>query len=188
MSSRICYYYGAPNKSHDKVPEECIKKYVTLHRKNDAIIPDILVYNQPGDHNAGGEGARFVESIYDIKTMRIDKAQSFYSETKKRNFRRAVDAKVIRVRKEYQTRSEKLDTKCGEGYTNHPFSEALEKKFNSGGVHPVVFCAFGEINVETEQLIKRCAKYAASKCENSHVTPLSNTLQKGTAYQVANVM
>jgi len=48
-----------------------------------------------------------MEAIYDIKTLRIDKRQAFYSETRKRNFRRAVDTKVLRVRKDYMTRAEK---------------------------------------------------------------------------------
>jgi len=65
-----------------------------------------------------------------------------------------------------------------------PFSGALKNHFNSGGVHPVVFGAFGETNQATMRMIKKCAKYAAARSENSDVTPLSNTLQKGTAYHV----
>ena len=81
-------------------------------------------------------------------------------------------------------RAEKLDEKCASNYTTHPFAEALKNHFHSGGVHPLVFGAFGETNKATERLIKACAKYGASRMENSDVTPLSNTMQKGTAYHV----
>jgi len=171
-----------PNIFHGKIPPDCIEKYINLHQRRDAIIPDILVHNHPGDRNA--VGACHIESIYDIKTLRVDKSQAFYSETRKRNFRRAVDTKVMRVRKEYMTRAEKLDIKCGANFNTHPFSEALKNNFNLGGFHPVVFRAFGETNLETERMIKKCAKYAASRSENSDVTPLCNTLRKGTTYQV----
>jgi len=170
------------NIFHGKVPPDCIEKYINLHQRRDAIIPDILVHNHPGDRNAAG--ARHIEAIFDIKTLRIDKSQAFYSETRKRNFRRAVDTKVLRVRKEYMTRAEKLDIKCGANFNTRPFSEALKNNFNSGGVHPVVFGAFGETNIKTERMIKKCAKYAASRSKNSDVTPLCNTLRKETTYQV----
>ena len=133
----------APNIFHGKVPADCIDRYLNLHRRKDAIIPDILVHNHPSDNNAAG--ARNMEAIFDIKTLRIDKNEDFYSETR-RTFRRAVDTKVERVRRSYMLAAEKLDIKCGANYTTHPFSEALKNNFNSGGVHPVVFGAFGETN------------------------------------------
>ena len=81
-------------------------------------------------------------------------------------------------------RAQNLDEKCAGNYTTHPSTEALNNHFHSSGVHPLLFGAVGETNVETEKLIKTCAKYAASWMDNSDVTPLSNTMQKGTAYQV----
>jgi len=124
-----------------------------------------------------------MEAIFDIKTLRIDKNEDFYSETR-RTFRRAVDTKVERVRRLYMLAAEKLDIKCGANYTTHPFSEALKNNFNSGGVHPVVFGAFGETNEASMRMIKKCAKYPAARSENADVTPLNNTLQKGTAYHI----
>lgn len=49
---------------------------------------------------------------------------------------------------------------------------------------PVVFVAFGKTHKSTKHIIKKCAKYDAARSEHSDVIPLSNTMQKGTAYQV----
>ena len=62
-----------PNIFHGKVPPDCIEKYVNLHQRRDAIIPDILIHDHPSDRNAAG--ASSMEAIYDIKTLRIDKQQ-----------------------------------------------------------------------------------------------------------------
>lgn len=124
-----------------------------------------------------------MEAIFDIKTLDIDKNEAFFSETM-RSFRRAVDTKVDRVRRSCMLRAEKLDIKCGANYTTHPFSGALKTQFNSGGVHPIVFGAFAETNQNSMRMIKKCAKYAAARSEISDATPLSNTMQKGTAYHV----
>ena len=124
-----------------------------------------------------------MNAIFDVRTLRIDKNGDLYTD-KRRIFRRAVDTKVMRVQRDYMMRAEKLDEKCASSYNTHPFAEALKNHFHSGGVHPLVFGAFGETNKETQRLIKTCVKNAASRMENSDVTPLSNTMQKGTAYQV----
>ena len=86
-----------------------------------------------------------------------------------------MDSKVDRVRRSYILRAEKLDIKCGVNYTTHPFSGVLKYHFNSGGVHHIVFGVLVEINQNTMRMIKKCAKYAAARSENSDVTPLSNT-------------
>ena len=88
------------------------------------------------------------------------------------------------VRRHYTRRAEKLDIKCAADYTTHPFVEALKNDYHSVGVHPMVFGAFGKTDAHTLRTIKQCAKYAAARAENSNVTPLNNTIQKGSAYQV----
>ena len=126
----------APNIYHGKVPADCIKRYLNLHHLEDAIILDILVHNHPSDTNS--VGARNMKAIFDIKTLRIDKNEDFYKEIGRR-FRRAVDTKVLRVRRSYMLKAEELDINCGANCTTHTFSEALKNNFNSGGVHQVVF-------------------------------------------------
>ena len=170
-----------PNIFHGKVPNLCLKKYLKLQRKKDFIIPDILVHDHPKDGNAAG--SRHMEAIFDVKTLRIDKNKYYYSENVLSN-RRAVDTKVRSVRRDYARRAEELDEKCAEDYTTHPFSEALKNNYNSGGVHPIVFGAFGETDNHTSKMVKLCAKFAAARSENSDVTPLSDTIQKGSAYHV----
>ena len=86
-----------PNIFHGKVPGECIDKYLTLYHKKDCIIPDILVHDHPKDTNAAG--ARHMEAIFDVKTLRIDKDRYYYTENR-RNFRRAADTKVGSVRRD----------------------------------------------------------------------------------------
>lgn len=53
-----------PNIFHEKAPSDCIDRYLNLHQKKDAIIPDILVHNYPTDNNSAG--ARNMEAIFDI--------------------------------------------------------------------------------------------------------------------------
>ena len=60
----------------------------------------------------------------------------------------------------------------------------LKTELHSGGVHPLIFGAFGEANIETTELIQNCALLAAASEGNSDVSVLDNTLQKGTAYNV----
>lgn len=124
-----------------------------------------------------------MEAIYDVKTLRIDKAGLFYSDPRQ-IFRRAVDTKVERVQRDHMWQSEVLDGKCGAKYTTHPFSEVLKNQFHSHRVQPLICGAFGETNSSTHRLIKRCAQFAAARTEHLDVTPLSNTMQKGNAYQV----
>ena len=60
----------APNIFHGKVPSDFIDRYLNLHQKKDAIIPDILVHNHHTDINS--TRARNMEAIFDMKTLRID--------------------------------------------------------------------------------------------------------------------
>lgn len=63
-----------------------------------------------------------MEAIFDIKPPRIDKNEIFYSESRS-NFSRAVDTKVMKVRREYLMRVEKLDAKLGATYTTYAFQK-----------------------------------------------------------------
>ena len=149
--------------------------------KKDYIIPDILVHDHPKDGNAAG--ARHMDAIFDVKTLHVDKHKYYHSENVC-NFRRAVNTKVGSVRRDYARRAEELDEKCAEDYTTHPFPEALKNNYSSGGVHLIVFGAFGETDNHTLKMVKLCAKFAATRSENSDVTPLSDTIQKDSAYQI----
>lgn len=97
-----------------------------------------------------------MEAIFYIKILHIDKNEDFYLETM-RSIRRAVDTQEERVRLSYMLAVVKLDIKSGVNYTTHPFSGALKNNFNSGGVHLVVSGAFGETNMATPRMIKKCA-------------------------------
>lgn len=118
-----------------------MNRYLNLHRKKDSIILDILVHDHLKDSNA--TGARYMEAIFDVKTLQIDKSKFFYTESKK-NFCRAADTKVMTVRRDYAQHADKLDIKCAEKYTTHPFDEALKDGFNSGGIHLINFGSFGK--------------------------------------------
>ena len=172
-----------PNIFHGKIPGQLLDKYLNLHRRQDAIIPDLLVHDYVGDLNA--HGANFVEAIFDIKTLRIDKNQKYYSEKPNRNpSKRATDIKTKDVRRDYQRRCEKLDIECTNDNGTTYFADAMKNDFHSGGVHPLVFGAFGETNEGTRELIRLCALLASSKEENADASPIDNTLQKGIAYNI----
>ena len=132
-------------------------------KKNNRIGPDIIIHNNLKDANSSG--VRDTNAIFDVKSLRIDKNGHFYSDNRK-IYRRAVDTKVMRVRIDLMMLAEKLDERSVNNYTTNPFAEALKNHFHLGGVHPLVFGAFGETNMETERLITNCTKYAASQMEN----------------------
>ena len=67
-----------PNIFNGKIPGPVLDRYLNLHRRQHAILPDLLVHDYAGDLNA--QGAGFVEAIFNIKTLRIDKNQKHYSE------------------------------------------------------------------------------------------------------------
>lgn len=113
-----------------------------------------------------------MNAIFHVKTLRIDKNEDVYSETR-RSFRQAVDTNLMRVRRDYTKHAENLDEKCAENYTTRLFSEALKTSFYSGGVHPVVFGVFGETNADSKRLIKICTKFAAVRDESIDVTSLN---------------
>ena len=54
-----------PNIFHGKVPGTLLDRYLNLHRRQDAIIPDLMVHDYIGDINANG--ARCMEAIFDVK-------------------------------------------------------------------------------------------------------------------------
>ena len=68
--------------------------------------------------------------------------------------------------------------------STHPFAEEPKNNFHSGGVHPLVFGAFGETNGTTSCLITRCAQFLEAHQENSDVTTLSTVMHCGTAFMV----
>ena len=76
-----------------------------------------------------------------------------------------------------------MDTTCNENYNTHPFSNTL-KRFQSGGVHPIVFGAFGETDRATVLIIKRYAKMAAARVGDSNVPPLSDNGNHGRMLHV----
>ena len=133
-----------------------------------------------------GNGARNMEAIFDVKTMRVDKQRSFYTQKIGKDFVRATDKKVKSVRREYMRRCEKLDIKHTNDDGTHPFAKALQSQFHSGGVHPLVFGQFGETNEETRDLIRLCARYAAAREENADMSPISNSMRNGTTLQVVH--
>ena len=145
-----------PNIFHGKIPVTYLNKYLDNHALRDSIIPDILVHDYKGDSNSHGSGS--MEAIFDVKTLRVDKSSNFYKQLPNGLARRATDTKVNTVRRDYMRRAEKLDLECTDDDSTKPFANALKNKFNSGGVHPLVFGAFGEANTECEKLIRMCAK------------------------------
>ena len=93
-----------------------------------------------------------------MKTLRIDKTRRYYTNhTTNRTRRRAIDTKMNDVRRDYWRRCEKLDRESNDIGTNL-FTSAMKNDFHSGGVHPLVFGAYGETNEGTRDLIKTCAK------------------------------
>ena len=171
-----------PNIFHGKILGRVLDKYLDLHKRQDAIIPDLMICDYIGDINASR--ARNMGSIYDIKTLRVDKNQKIYTKHSSQDSHRATYTKTKDVRRDYMRRCEKLDIKCTNDDRTHHFLEALANDFHSGGVHPLVFGTYGEINKETRNLIRLCAMMAASKEENLDVSPLDNAMRKGTAYNV----
>ena len=88
------------------------------------------------------------------------------------------------MRRNYMKRCEKLDLEFTNDDGSHPFAEAMRTQFQSGGVHPLVFGAFGETNDNTRDLVRLCATYAAAKEENADMSPISDEMKKGTTKQV----
>ena len=84
-----------------------LKRYLDNHVFRDSIIPDILIHDYPTDSNC--HGSTSMESIFDIKTLRVDKNSSFYKQLPTGLARRATDTKVNTVRRDYMRRAEKLD-------------------------------------------------------------------------------
>ena len=172
------------NIFHGKVPAAPLAAYLRLHSRKDAIIPDILAHDFPADAN--GSGARCMEAIFDIKTLRVDRQAHFYRDQPPdpAQHRRATDRKLLTVRRDYQRRAEKLDISCSNDDGSTHFAEALKTRFQSGGVHPIVFGAFGEANRQVGLIVRLCANFAAARAENADFSPLSSSMSRGTARHV----
>ena len=143
-------------------------------------MPDILVHNFPMGPN--GVGILKGGAIFDIKTLRVDKTAVYYFKEGSRMKRRGVDTKCHVVKRDYMRRAEILDEKCNEDVNASYFADTLKHKFHSGGVYPMVFGAYRESDATTFHLITKCAKLAATRAENAHVTPLNDTNKKGSIY------
>ena len=113
---------------------------------------DILVHNFPMEPN--GLGILKGEAIFDVKTLRVDKASAFYFKDGERMRKRAVDTKCHTVRQEYMQRAEVVDDKCNDDINATHFAHVLKHSFHSGGVYHMVFGAYGESEVTTSRLIK----------------------------------
>ena len=64
-----------------------------------------------------------------------------------------------------------------------PFSEA-QAQFLSGGIIPLVFGAFGDVNDGVEKLVKVLARNAVKTDDILSVSPLVNTDRKGGAFAI----
>ena len=102
-------------------------------------------------------------TIFDVKTLRMDKAGTYYPTFLERMYRQAVEIKFGTVRRDYMHRTEKLDNTCTHNNGTSLFSIALTNKFKSGGVTRL-----------SSAHLKRCARYAAAKAENAELTPLNH--------------
>ena len=103
---------------HGKVSGSAIERYNDLHPK-DRIVPDILAHNFPFRNS--GIGAMTTTAIFDVKTLRIDKAGTFYPQNPNRMHVRAVDKKIGGVRRDYMRRAEGLDRTCTNNDGTTPF-------------------------------------------------------------------
>mmetsp|Transcript_11318 Transcript_11318/g.14192 ORF Transcript_11318/g.14192 Transcript_11318/m.14192 type:complete len:93 (+) Transcript_11318:583-861(+) len=90
-----------------------------------------------------------MQAIFDVKTIRVDKPNAatgqgvMYKTTPQAFEKPATEIKTNDTRKQYSTDASKLDGNIGKPGNPNPFTNALNS-FHSGGVHPLVFGAFGE--------------------------------------------
>ncbi len=162
----------ARNIFHGLVDWEYLKEYLQDQVQKDAIIPDILVHNYPGDNNAHGNAV--VPAMFDIKTVRIDKRGAIYKvgvRGRRGGIDRAVKKKTKACQSNYLSRAKKLDEKFANGDASKPFQRAIQQTFTSGNAIPLVFGAVGEFCVEGHRLVELLARYAAAKAENLDITP-----------------
>mmetsp|Transcript_5394 Transcript_5394/g.5918 ORF Transcript_5394/g.5918 Transcript_5394/m.5918 type:complete len:374 (-) Transcript_5394:71-1192(-) len=178
----------AANMFHGKVPNNILKEYVRKFRHKDAVIPDILIHNYSPDVNASG--ASTMQAIFDVKTIRVDKPNAatgqgvMYKTTLQAFEKPATEIRATGCRRQYATHTSKLDRDLGQPPDNpRPFTNALNS-FHSGGVHPLVFGAFGETNETTRKIIKLCAKLIASKSSNNNISPIDANGKRGNAYNI----
>ena len=174
----------ARNIFHGIVPWPFLRRYCDSQVSKDAIIPDILIHNYPSDAN--GHGNAVIAAITDVKTVRIDKAQSNYRPGVHggREIIPAVEKKAGATRTSYLKRSMKLDDKLALGEASKPFSNAIKQTFATGNVLPLVSGAFAEVNAEAKRLVEKCARHAAALEENSDITPKEARSAKGSAYNL----
>ena len=95
-----------------------------LHTRKNAIIPDLLVHNFPSDWNRNS--AVSVETIFNIKTLWINRSEFFYRTLHARTAPRATATKVRNVRHGYLTVAEKLDISCTVDNGTAPFLDAIQ--------------------------------------------------------------
>ena len=149
------------------------------------IIPYLHAINFPARGSAANQTSlqQSVETIFEVKTMYANKTRygsnlMQFSATDRR-------ARDIRE-KEYPGKFKKLDAKfvvdMGSGEAG-PFSEA-QAQFLSGGIIPLFFGAFGDVNDGVEKLVKVLARNAVNADDGISVSPLVNTDRKGGAFAI----
>jgi len=144
------------------------KEYMRTYEKKDAIIPDILIHNYSTDVNANG--ATTMQAIFDVKTVRVDKTirltgqGRLYKTTAHAFENPAAEIRSADCRKQYGTSATTLDTKLGTTDNPKPFTTALTSNFHSGGVHPIVFGAFGETKEKTRKLLRSMRIFILKFC------------------------
>ena len=104
-----------------------------------------------------------MESIFDIKTLRVDNNHRYYAFHNDGEHKRATDIKMKDVRRDYTRRSEKLDIKCTNDDGTPPLLGSSKYEFQSGGAHPLVFGAYGKTNEETRAITLPCEKLLHQK-------------------------
>mmetsp|Transcript_5393 Transcript_5393/g.5915 ORF Transcript_5393/g.5915 Transcript_5393/m.5915 type:complete len:231 (-) Transcript_5393:71-763(-) len=131
-----------------------------------------------------------MQAIFDVKTIRVDKPNAatgqgvMYKTTLQAFEKPATEIRATGCRRQYATHTSKLDRDLGQPPDNpRPFTNALNS-FHSGGVHPLVFGAFGETNETTRKIIKLCAKLIASKSSNNNISPIDANGKRGNAYNI----
>ncbi len=174
----------ARNMFQGKIDARYLESYCTQHSSVNTIIPDILIHNYKDA--SGNNRNACMPAIIDVKTLRVDKNQTMYKAGIHggRAIKKAVEKKSDQVRTDYKTRVGKLDDKFAPNDQHKPFTTAYTNTFATGGVMPVIFGAFGEIDKNSHRLVINCAKHAAADRENSDITPEEVSSSKGSPYNL----
>ena len=145
----------APHIFPEKVPCPALSACIIMHSNRDTIIPVLLVHSFLSILN--GNCARSMEVRFDVKTLRTDKNAQLCTNWRTGFRGQETNTQVMNVRKDYQMRAIKLYIQCTPDDDTYPFKDALHNHFNSGRVHPLIFGAFGKINLDTSWLQSRSA-------------------------------